>query len=146
MAKYFKISKKLVGIFFIIGGGIFIAFSLGFGLESAIFKMNSAGATGTIVDLIERRSHDGDATYLAVFSFAAADGEEYTVRNNIATYPPLGKVGDEVKVEYQRDQPQNARIAGPFALLFIFVFALVGLVIVAIGVLFIRSYNRSKEE
>jgi hypothetical protein len=75
------------------------------------FLLRSVEVDGEVVRL--ERSKDRDRygyTYAPVFAFTAADGKSYTVTSDAGSSPPGFAEGESVKVRYEPENPENARI------------------------------------
>lgn len=80
-------------------------------IRSEVFLHRSISADGTVIRLVA--GHDETVDYAPVFSYAAQDGRTFTVQSHIYSAPPVFRVGQTVTVLYERDHPEQARIATP---------------------------------
>ena len=81
-----------------------------FAVNTHFFLQRAIPGKGTIVKLIERRSDDGDTLYAPVFTFTDAKGKSHKVFSSVASFPPIGDVGDEIDVLYDQNYPEEAKI------------------------------------
>jgi Protein of unknown function (DUF3592) len=75
------------------------------------FLFHSFEANGEVIRL--ERSTDRDRygyTYAPVFTFTALDGKGYTVTSEVGSSPPSFTEGDTVRVRYEPENPEGARI------------------------------------
>jgi len=88
-----------------------LVFSLVSAVRTKGFIRRSVEVTGEVVRL-ERSSgaRFGSYDYAPVFSFTAADGNTYTVTSDVSSSPPGFREGESVRVRYDPDNPENARI------------------------------------
>jgi hypothetical protein len=85
------------------------------GLVSAVhtvrFLRRSIAAPGTVVRLkTGHHTDDGSPDYAPVFSFTASNGQRYVLESNNYSRPPEFSVGQNVKVLYESDLPEHARV------------------------------------
>jgi hypothetical protein len=142
---YFRVSKNAIAILVLIFGGIFFLAGVGFLLEGIVFKSRALSAEGVITGFKER---EGDSvTYSPVFEFSDASNNIHRVASDSSSNPPMGKVGDRVKVLYEPQSPDNARIDDAF---FLFIspalFLFVGIGTLVGGLLILRSYRKGMAE
>jgi hypothetical protein len=104
-------------------------------LSTASLLRESIAVDGRIVSLEEmHRVRRSGLTYAPVFRFTLENGQPFTVESQVHSNPPEFKLGEAVKVYYQRDHPEWAVInsmgqlwMGKVALAF------VGLIFIALG-------------
>jgi hypothetical protein len=98
----------LVGIL-CAAGPVMILVAAGTGIERAFFIRSSASADGVVVAL--RRVPGSTKKSLApIIRFTAQNGMSFTVGSNIYQSPSTWQLGGHVRVLYQEDRPENARI------------------------------------
>lgn len=106
--------KLVATVFLIVGLGLLVggAYALSSTHE---FIQKSETANGTVVDLERSRSRRS-TTYHPVVRFTARDGKEYEVRSSAGSNPPGYRIGEGVRVFYDPDDPDHARIDSFFSL------------------------------
>lgn len=70
-----------------------------------VFLSNAVPARGTVVNLIEVRSSDGDINFKPEIRYPVPGGETFTRTTTWATNPPFYNVGDTVDVLYDPADP-----------------------------------------
>jgi hypothetical protein len=126
-----------IGIIFSLVGGLLFAIGFFVWLGVRRFLESSLEAEGTVVAM--NRSYKGG--YAPVFEYRAG-GQPIQVAENIYTSPPQYSVGDKVPVRYEPENPEGARIAGPFNLYFVpgllagmgLIFGIVGVAMLIAGI------------
>ena len=99
----------LCAAFLIAAIGLFFGGALGF-IHARKFLGGAAKTSGVIVEnAISKNSDDGTA-YVPIVSFAAENGNRYTLTGKTATCPPIYDVGERVTVCYAPEHPENAKI------------------------------------
>lgn len=93
-------------------GPVMLLIAVGTGVERALFVSTSHSADGVIAGLryIRRPSKPTSQTSSPVFRFTAENGISYTLTSGIAQSPSPWRIGEHVRVLYQRDHPENAHI------------------------------------
>ncbi len=77
------------------------------------FLSTSLTATGQVIDMessTKNRPASGLAVYHPVVRFEMEDGTEVIYRSRTGSNPATHRVGEEVKVHYRYDNPQQAKI------------------------------------
>ena len=99
-----RISKWMMALslVFIVMGGIF-------GVRTYQFLERAVKTDGTIVELVERRSDEGDILYAPVFTYTDAGGNTHKIFSSTASYPPIGDVGDKIVILYDPEDPGRAK-------------------------------------
>lgn len=82
----------------IIVGGVFWIYDLAFVRKAVV-------ADAVVIDLVEREGNGSQTLYAAVYVFEDENGEEVTIHSNTASWPPVGEVGETIKVLYDPDDP-----------------------------------------
>lgn len=57
----------------------------------------------------------GSNFYAPVFRFASCDGTFYTVSSSVYEFPSKYQIGDEIRIIYPLDRPQEVEFVGRFA-------------------------------
>ena len=121
-------------------GPCFLAIALGFGIYTAWFLHSSAAATGTVISMrTVTDAQDNSITYAPVFTFAASDGNTYTVSSDVSSNPPGFEPRQQVNILYEKGHPTNAKIAS-FGQLWLLplVFGILGTTATAVGYFLFR--------
>jgi hypothetical protein len=126
------------------GVGLLLS-GLAIGIYTGIFLHRSVTANGRIVNLRELHDQqDGSLYYAPVFTFAASNGQIYTVSSDTGSNPPGFELGQPVKIMYEERQPSQAKIASFMQLWFNpLMFGFVGATSSVIGYLLYR-YERQR--
>jgi hypothetical protein len=78
-------------------------------IRSEVFLYRSISVRGTVIQLAEERNEPGD--YAPVFAYVARDGRSYTTQSHTYSAQHEFRVGQTVPVLYDKDHPEQARIA-----------------------------------
>jgi len=103
---------------------------------------------GRIVDVqMVHRVRKSGYKYMPVFRFVMQNGQSYMVRSNKGANPPAFKVGDAVKVCYNRDHPELA-VIDSFEQLWAgdTMVGCVGLLMFGMGALFLRGRSGARQK
>jgi hypothetical protein len=144
VGKFFEYMRRVCCRVCLVNGPIFIALALGFGIYTGMFLHRSVSVDGTVVRLDIVRDNDNNSlTYSPVFTFAANDGNSYTVSSNISSNPPSFEVGENVRVLYEPKYPTRAKI-GAFWQLWTMpvVFGILGTIASVVGFFLFRLEKR----
>jgi hypothetical protein len=63
--------------------------------------------TGTVVELIPGRGSKGGTVYTVVATFQDRMGKKHTYTSSMASNPPENKVGDVIRIMYDREHPDR---------------------------------------
>jgi hypothetical protein len=85
-----------------------LIFALVFFTRTEIFLHRSISAEGTVARLVADR--DETIHYAPVFTFTTRNGRSMTVESHTYSAPPEFSVGQKVRVLYEEDHPERARI------------------------------------
>jgi hypothetical protein len=98
----------LVGIFCAAGPVVLVVAAVT-GVERALSIRSSSSADGVVLAL---RSIPGSTkkSLAPIFRFTALNGMTFTVTSNIYERPSAWQLGGRLRVLYQEDRPENARI------------------------------------
>jgi len=142
--KPFSLPSRLGCWLFLAAGCCLLVAGLVSAIDTARFLRRSTSAAGTIVRMrIGHHSDTGSADYAPVFSFTASNGRGYSVESHNFSNPPEFSVGQNIKVLYDRDHPEHARIDTHWQIWAIEeVLGLVGGLFVASGVAFLIYLRR----
>lgn len=112
-----KSSKgAVVGLLFMFTGLISMAVALGFFIHSQNFVRNATQTTGTVIEMVERSSSEGNSTYAPVFTFTNSAGAAFTIHSRSASYPPKYRVGQSIPILYDPADPETAKTKDIFSL------------------------------
>jgi hypothetical protein len=105
---------KAIAYFFVtvivLMGPVMLTVSAVAAFRQASFIMNAASTEGTIVQLRIVQGHRGSFGYAPVFRFTPDDGQTLMLQSDRARNPAGFKIGEQVKVYYERGNPLHARI------------------------------------
>ena len=136
MNKKYLVIIITVGILFL-SIGVFIFY------EDYTFLKKSQSATGIVVDL-EYTLEVGRRVYYPIVNFTTEKNESITFRGRTGSTPPQYKIGDEVPVIYDPDNPYNARIYSAYYWVIPIVFVVVGSLCIFAPFLYFLSNKRKK--
>ena len=77
-------------------------------LHELNFVRHAAVTKATITNLIERHLHDGSTAYAPVYVFTDQKGESVKIVSWMASFPPVGQVGDTLEVLYDPGNPRHS--------------------------------------
>lgn len=134
-----KLFEKISIIIILISGFVCISLGIGFYYKNENFKKNAIRTQGTIVEFeVHKRS------YIPIFVFYDINNNLVKLRGNISTSPPIGRVGDSVKVIYHKDNPNGAKIELFWlALLPLFAFGGFGLFLVVASISVMKGWGKA---
>src|SRR5258708_21683420 len=114
-------------------GVMFLLVACGFAVRDLVRTVGAEVATGEVIALNAEGGSRGSTMYRPTVRFLTDRGPE-TIIGLVASAPPAYRVGESVRVYYDRTDP-SAAIIDSFTerLLFSVVFGGVGIVIVAVG-------------
>lgn len=90
--------------------GSLIILGMVFAFRTALFLQTAQPTAGTIIELIERKSDDGNTLFAPVYTFVDTSGETNRVISSSASYPPIGLVGDNIPVLFDPKNPSRSEI------------------------------------
>lgn len=133
-------------------GGIFSLFGVLFGgigliafLSTRNFLKTSISRDGTVIELNLYEDFDSSVYYPVVtFKF---EGEEYQFQGDSGSDPPSYHEGEKVRVSFQAEHPNEAKINSFFSLWMLpLIFGLFGVLFFSIGggILFFTFVKRSR--
>jgi hypothetical protein len=104
-----RMIRFLGWVLVVVSAILLIAFVVSFVITRR-FVDSATRAEGTIVKLIEARDSDSGPMYRPVFTFRDSNEVEHEVQSSVGSNPPAFKVGDQVKVLYTKERPENATL------------------------------------
>lgn len=112
--------KLFIGIFLAVGLGLLTGAYYSY-TSTENFLKTSIATTGTVVENRYERgsSSNSSGSYYGYIKFKSVDGNDVTFRSSVGTNPPSFDVGEEVKLNYDPKDPQNAKINTFFQLWFL---------------------------
>jgi len=78
-------------------------------VRTELFLHRSISAGGNVIRLVA--DHGETVHYAPVFEYTAQDGRAFTIQSTAYSAPPEFGVGEKVRVLYDKDHPESARIA-----------------------------------
>ncbi len=142
-----KNTKNLMSAPILVIIGLVLLFIAGNVIKNRIDFLNSSSiADGKVVEIIQGKSSDGNATYRPKISFVDQTGQEITfvseLTSNVFTYG----IGEEVSVLYDKHNPQSAKINTFIQIWFAALIPLViGLISFLAGLTVLISSKRRKD-
>lgn len=142
-------SVSLVFNIFLVIGIVMLAVTLVIFFSIEKFNASAIKTNGTVVDLIAKSSSSGKSTmYSPVVTYDDEAGVKHRYISNVSSNPPGYNIGDQVALYYNRQDPDDAKIAGwreYFAVFITGVFALIfGLI--GLGYHIVRKVGHSRKE
>jgi hypothetical protein len=102
---------KILGVVALCASPCSIAYSIFSIFKTRSFLLHSVEVDGEVVRLERSKTRDQYGyTYAPVFTFTSADGKGYTVTSDAGSSPPGFTEGQSVRVRYESESPENARI------------------------------------
>jgi len=145
-----KIIKIISTLFSIIGIGLLIA-SLFIFNHTRNFIKKSSSTTGTVIELLQERStSSGGSTSYAYYPwirFETEDGRSIVFKSAVGSNPPSYRVGEEVSVLFDPDNPYNAKINSFFSVwLGFIILSGLGVIFAGIGLGLLSAHLYSKKK
>lgn len=136
-----------VGFIFSLMGLIFAVLGIKFVSDNLKFIETSEKTSGTVIELIEKKSDDG-YTYAPKITFLdKADSREITFISQTSSNPPAYKVGENLNIIYDPNNPEKAKIDSFFNLwLGEILFSAIGLIFFIIGIFVLVSAIKRKRD
>jgi hypothetical protein len=106
---YRKTNRFAVPVLLLLGLGL-LFFTHHFYQRTRTFLDSADYAIGTVVELRQRDSTDGDSTYSAVVKYNDRRGTDFEFVDSFSSSPPYYHTGETVHVLYNRAAPNNAQI------------------------------------
>lgn len=106
---YRKTNRFAIPVLFAIGLGL-LFFSHYFYERTRTFLDSADYAVGTVVELRQLDSTDGDSTYSAVVKYRDGRGTDFEFVDSFSSSPPYCHTGQTVYVLYNRAHPHRAQI------------------------------------
>ncbi|HWG19791.1 MAG TPA: DUF3592 domain-containing protein [Terracidiphilus sp.] len=145
--EFLRLLRQVASVAFPCVGVIFLALSGVFALFTRSFIQRAVSTDGTVVKLVEfvDRQH-GDVDYAPVFTFAAMDGQKYTIASSVRSSPPAYSLGEHVRVLYDKNNPANAKLSSFTQLWFLpTTFAILGGIFTLVGVVLLVILSRRSQ-
>lgn len=92
----------LSGLFVLIGGFLYI--------RTKNFLGTAQEVKGTVIQMVYSEDSEGGGGYAPQYQFKTLDGQDVVVQDSLSSNPPGFKVGQEIKVVYDPENPRKARI------------------------------------
>ncbi len=102
-------SKSLKRVFYINSIALFII-AIVIAIMNLSFRMNTAVVDGKIIALEEYIDNNKRTAFIPVISYIDSGGNEHINKQSIATKPPIGKIGDIIRVRYKINNPERMMI------------------------------------
>lgn len=144
----YKKSKglKFAGPVFTLVGLATIGLSVYLGMERAEFLETAVTASGKVTELIESRSDDSYVYYPMVQFTVPGSDRAVTFRHDTGSNPPSYRVGEDVSVLYDPQNPGNAIIdGGLFNWMATGISSLLGFVFTAAGISTFKHWRKQKK-
>jgi Protein of unknown function (DUF3592) len=106
---YRKTNRYAVPVLFVLSLSL-LFFSHHFYQKTRTFLDAAEYAIGTVVELRQRDSSDGDSTYAAVVEYSDRNGASFKFVDSFSSSPPYYQTGQTVNVLYNSDLPTKAQI------------------------------------
>jgi|ERR1039458_4181644 hypothetical protein len=120
-------------------GPIFVVIAIGTALHTSHFIHRASQADGIVAKLTARRNEDSSVYYVPTFAFKTPTSQLISIDSDTGSNPPGFAVGDHVRVLFDPNDPQNAKIATNAQLwLFPIVSGAIGILFTPIGIFLLR--------
>ena len=106
-------------------GLAFIALGSGFIWHEHRVILSSQIVSGSVIELVPSRGSKGGTVYAPKVTFTTSDGREIIFKSRLSSSKPGVRVGDTVRMAYDRVNPEKALILR-FGYTFAFWYCLVG--------------------
>jgi hypothetical protein len=106
---YKKTNRFAVPVLLVLGVGLLFLTYHCYG-RTQRFMEAADYAVGTVVELRERDSSDGDNTYAAIVEYRDRRGTSFKFEDSFSSSPPYYQTGQSVNVLYSREDPNKAQI------------------------------------
>lgn len=120
------------GLIFLSVGFVILAVAVGIGISNWRFSARAAKAQGVVKSIAQRTDNDGDTMYYPVIQFQESGGRAISFEGNGSGSVGAYRVGDQVEVLYDPDQPADARTSSSFPVGML-ICGILGLVFSSIG-------------
>lgn len=87
---------------------IFMLMAVCLGFSRLLFLKNARATNAVIIELRETENDSGNILYAPVYRFTDENGDEFIIRSSTASDPPIGKIGDSIKVYYAPGNPDTS--------------------------------------
>jgi hypothetical protein len=128
-----------LGIVFSLLGGLLVLIGVFLFFRTKMFIGKAQEVKGTVIQLVFSQGSEDGGGYSPVYQFKTLEGQDIMVQDSLSSNPPGFKVGQEIQVLYDPENPRKARIKKWMNLYFMPVlFGGLGLIFggVGIGLLF----------
>jgi Protein of unknown function (DUF3592) len=139
---------RMFGSIFAGVGSIIAITGIIMGLVTRSFVTKAIPTQGTVIELVERLSSDSDGdssvVYYPLVIFTTRSGEATVFEGNAGSNPPAFTKGQQVKVLYSQNKPEEAMIYSWFDLWFfpVFVTSFGSVFLLIGGIVLVKSFPR----
>jgi hypothetical protein len=114
--------------------------AIGTALHTSHFIHHASHADGIVTKLTARNNDSGSIYYVPTFIFKTSTSQQISIDSDTGSNPSGFAVGEHVRVLFDPDEPQNARIATTAQLwLFSMIFGIIGVLLLPIGIFLLRQ-------
>lgn len=99
---------KLIAKAMFILPALFMLMAVCLGFSRLQFLKNALATHAVIIELRETENDSGNLLYAPVYKFEDENGDEFIIRSSTASDPPIGKIGDTIKVYYAPGDPNTS--------------------------------------
>jgi len=99
-----------IGVTFALLGIVLLAGGLAWWQSARSFVQSAEHTEGTVIEIVEKRDRDGGITFSPIVEFTDHQEQPRKYYSTTSSNPSFYSVGDKVKILYDRDRPDSAKI------------------------------------
>jgi hypothetical protein len=124
-----------LGLVFSLLGGLFVMIGVFLFIRTRSFIGKAREVRGRVIEMVYSSGSEDGGGYSPIYQFKTFEGQDIEVQDGISSNPPQFKVGQEIQVLYDPDNPRKARIKKWMNLYFTSVlFGGLGLIFGSVGI------------
>ena len=97
-------------IVFSLLGGLFVLIAVFLYIRTKNFLGKAQEVKGTVIQMVYSEDSEGGGGYAPIYQFKTLEGQDIEIQDGLSSNPPRFKVGQEVKVLYDPENPRKARL------------------------------------
>jgi hypothetical protein len=97
-------------IIFSLLGGFFLLTGVFLYIRTKNFIGKAQEVKGTVIQMVYSEDSEGGGGYAPIYQFKTLEGQDIEIQDGLSSNPPRFKVGQDVKVLYDPENPRNARL------------------------------------
>lgn len=124
-----------LGIVFSLLGGLLVLVGVFLFIRTKIFIGKALEVKGNVIQLVFSQGSEDGGGYSPVYQFKTLEGQDIVIQDSLSSNPPGFRVGQEIQVLYDPENPRKARIKKWMNLYFMPVlFGVLGLIFGGVGI------------